>query len=68
MKLKTCFINNLESRLKNQRSNVYTNVYTVYNYIIMRKKYGKFIDSLYNFLIDLFVPNKEWLVRVNEIK
>lgn len=40
----------------------------MYNYIIMRKKYGKFIDSLYNFLIDLFVPNKEWLVRVNEIK
>lgn len=34
----------------------------------MRKKYGKFIDSLYNFFIDLFVLNKEWLVRVNEIK
>lgn len=65
IKLKTCFINNLESlKTKDQ---MYISPVGPKSTFIMKKNIAN-LSTAYNFLIDLVVPNKEWLVRVNRNK
>lgn len=63
-KIETCFINNLES-LKTKDQMYISPVGPKYFY---HEKNIANLSTAYNFLIDLVVPNKKWLVRVNRNK